>query len=817
MTSPIDPVLSGSSNRAQPPAPPPPQKRHWFVRLLMWLFGLAVAGAATLALLVLVALSVAYPNLPDVTSLQNYQPKLPLRIYSSEGNLISEFGEERRSYVPFDEIPKVMKDAVLAIEDARFYEHGGIDYVGVARAGLANFSKSKSQGASTITMQVARNVYLSSEKTFTRKIYEMLLAFKLEHSLTKDQILEIYLNQIFLGNRAYGFAAASEAYFGKSIKNVSIAEAAMLAGLPKAPSLYNPIVNPSRARTRQVYILERMVENRFITPEQAEEARNEQLVYKRASYGDEVHAEYVGEMVRQLIYDQYGAEAYTRGLNVYTTISTRDQNAAYQAVRRGILNYDGRRAYRGPEHFVTLPKDKELIEEAISDALSDYPDAGEMVAAIVTEASPRKVVVRRSDNEDITITGNGLRFAGFALSSKASATQKIRPGAVVRIVKAKSGWEIRQLPEVESALVAMDPRTGAIQALVGGFDFNKNKFNHVTQAYRQPGSSFKPFIYSAGLETGIMPTTLVSDSALYFGSDVTGGKPWSPKNYDGSNGPPLTVRQALAKSKNMVSIRILQSVGTQKTQEWAGRFGFPAERTPPYLTLALGAGTTTPLEMAVGYSVFANGGYAVNPYIISLIKDQRGNVISEVKPTALSEDRRAIPERNAFVMNSLMNEVTTRGTAARATSALGRSDLYGKTGTTNDSKDAWFAGFQATQVAVVWMGFDNPRNLGDRETGGGLSLPIWIQYMQTALKGVPVTDLTRKPPEGVTRQGDWAYDEYAGGRGISRIGVSNYNPNPSRSSSSGGSGSSSSGPQGADPAGAPSNSPLANDDLFRGN
>ena len=301
MTSPIDPVLSGSSNRAQPPAPPPPQKRHWFVRLLMWLFGLAVAGAATLALLVLVALSVAYPNLPDVTSLQNYQPKLPLRIYSSEGNLISEFGEERRSYVPFDEIPKVMKDAVLAIEDACFYEHGGIDYVGVARAGLANFSKSKSQGASTITMQVARNVYLSSEKTFTRKIYEMLLAFKLEHSLTKDQILEIYLNQIFLGNRAYGFAAASEAYFGKSIKDVSIAEAAMLAGLPKAPSLYNPIVNPSRARTRQVYILERMVENRFITPEQAEEARNEQLVYKRASYGDEVHAEYVGGRVRQLI------------------------------------------------------------------------------------------------------------------------------------------------------------------------------------------------------------------------------------------------------------------------------------------------------------------------------------------------------------------------------------------------------------------------------------------------------------------------------------------------------------------------------------
>lgn len=818
MTTPTDPVFSGTTPPAQPPTPPQRPKRHWLTRLFYWLVGLLVAGAATLALLVAVALSVAYPNLPDVSSLQNYQPKLPLRIYSAEGNLISEFGEERRSYVPFNEIPKHMKDAVLAIEDARFYEHGGIDYVGVARAGLANFSRSKSQGASTITMQVARNVYLSSEKTFTRKIYEMLLAFKLERTLSKDQIFEIYLNQIFLGNRAYGFAAAAEAYFGKSLRDVNLAEAAMLAGLPKAPSLYNPIVNPSRARTRQVYILDRMVENHFISADQAQQAKDTQLVYKRASFGaEDIHADYVGEMVRQLIYDQYGAEAYTRGLNVYTTISTRDQNAAYEAVRKGILNYDARRPYRGPEHFITLPKGKDLIEEAISDALADYPDAGEMVSAVVTDASPRKVVARRSDNEDIEITGNGLRFASFALSAKASATQKIRPGAIIRLVKTKAGWEIRQLPEVESALVAMDPRSGAIQALVGGFDFNKNKFNHATQAFRQPGSSFKPFIYSAGLETGIMPSTVVSDDELYFGSDVTGGKPWSPKNYDGYNGPPLTVRQALAKSKNMVSIRILQSVGTQKTQEWAGRFGFPADRTPPYLTLALGAGTSSPLELAVGYSVFANGGYAVNPYIISLIKDQRGNVISETHPAGLSEDRRAIPARNAFVMNSLMNEVTTRGTAARATGALGRSDLYGKTGTTNDSKDAWFAGFQATQVAVVWMGFDVPRNLGDGETGGGLSLPVWIQYMQTALKGVPVTDLLRKPPEGLVRQGDWAYDEYAGGRGISRIGVSNYNPNPVRKRSSGSrSGSSGEGDDEGGSTPAPDNSPVS-DDLYRGN
>ena len=757
-----------------PQAPRPPARRGWFSRLVLWVLGLVSAFVVTGAMLLMVALAVAYPNLPDISSLQNYQPKLPLRIYTADGDLISEFGEERRSFVPFNEIPKSMKNAVLAIEDARFYEHGGIDFTGVLRAGLANFSRSKSQGASTITMQVARNVYLSSEKTFTRKIYEMLLAFKMEHALTKDQILEIYMNQIYLGNRAYGFAAASEAYFGKPLQQINLAEAAMLAGLPKAPSQYNPVVNPSRARVRQLYILQRMVENGFITPAQAEEAKNTQIVLKHATKGETVHAEYVGEMVRQLIYAQYGAEAYTRGLDVYTTISTKDQNAAYAAVRAGILRYDARRPYRGPEHFVNLPSDPALLDDAVVDALADYPDAGDMLSAVVISASPRRVVVRRSDNDDITITGDGLRFAAWALSGRAGSAQQIRRGAIVRIVKAPGGgWSIRQLPEVESALVAMDPRTGAIRSLVGGYDFAKNKFNHVTQALRQPGSSFKPFIYSAALEAGVSPSTVVSDSELVFDAGVTGGQPWAPKNYDGSFGPPLTVRQALAKSKNLVSIRILQTVGTQKTQEWAGRFGFPPDRTPPYLTLALGAGTTNPLEMAVGYSVFANGGYAVNPYIISLIKDQRGNTLLETKPAAPNEARRAIPTRNAFIMDSLLNEVATHGTAARATQALGRPDLYGKTGTTNDSKDAWFAGFQPSLVTVVWFGFDNPRNLGDGETGGGLSLPIWIDYMRTALKDVPVNEIHVKPPLGVVRSnGDWAYEEFAGGRGISRIGVS---------------------------------------------
>ena len=747
-------------------------KRLGGPRWLLLTAGISSVVVLMAMLLTFMGLSIVYTRLPDISSLQNYQPKLPLRIFTAEGNLIAEFGEERRSYVPFNEIPQTVKNAILAIEDARFYQHSGIDYTGVLRAGLANFSRAKSQGASTITMQVARNVYLSSEKTIKRKLHEMLLAFKMEHALTKDQILEIYMNQIFLGNRAYGFAAAAEAYFGKSIKNVNLAEAAMLAGLPKAPSLYNPVVNPERARIRQLYILDRMVENGFITQPQADAAKATPLVIKRLTPDDQVHGGHVAEMVRQLIYAQYGAESYTRGLNVYTTISTKDQNAAYNAVRQGVLNYDARRPYRGPEYFVELPKDPDLLDDAIQETLSNIPDAGDMLAAVVIDAKPGKVVVRRTDSEPIAITGGGLRFASWSLSGRAPAAQQIRRGAVIRIVKAGTDWEIRQLPEVESALVAMDPRTGAIQALIGGIDFAKNSFNRVTQAYRQPGSSFKPFIYSAALEAGVMPNTLISDSPLTLDAGVTGGRAWSPKNYDGSFGPPLTMRQGLTKSNNLVSVRILQTVGTQKTQDWAIRFGFPAERTPPYLTMALGAGTVTPMELATGYAVFANGGYKINPYIIALIKDQRGNTITEVAPPTLREGMRTIPERNVFVMDTLLNDVAMRGTAAKAAAELGRSDVYGKTGTTNDSKDAWFAGFQPTQVAVVWFGYDTPRNLGDHETGGGLSLPIWIRYMRTALNGVPVTPLTAKPPAGVVQSGgDWTYAEYASGQGVASIGI----------------------------------------------
>ncbi len=739
---------------------------------LVWLGGTLIALALCAAMAGLMALAIAYPNLPDVSELSNYRPKLPLRVYTAEGTLISEFGEERRHLTPIADIPQVMKDAVLAIEDARFYEHNGVDYVGVARAALANLGREKAQGASTITMQVARNVYLSSEKTYTRKIYEVLLTFKLEHALTKDRILEIYMNQIFLGNRAYGFAAASETYFGKPLKDITVAEAAMLAGIPKFPSSANPIANFTRARERQLHIIDRMQENGFITAEQAAAAKQQELRIRPANESARVHAEYVAEMVRQMMFAQYGDETYSRGLNVYTSIKAADQNAAYAALRRGILDYDRRQAYRGPEKFIELPKDRPGIEEAVDDALASHPDAGELQAAVVTQVDTgaRKVTLMRRGGEVIEVSGDGLRPVSSGLSAKAGPNIRIRPGAIVRVTTNSRGhWDLTQLPEVEGALVALDPRNGAVRALVGGFDYDKNKFNHVTQAWRQPGSSFKPFIYSAALEKGFSPTTIINDTPLFFDASVTGGQPWEPKNYEGGFEGPMTMKRGLARSRNMISIRILQTVTPQYGQEWLSRFGFDADKHPPYLTMALGAGSVTPMQLATGFAVFANGGYRVNPFLITRVTDHTGKVLVESQPAGPSEANRAIDARNAFIMTNMLQEVARSGTAAKAQAALKRPDIGGKTGTTNDSMDAWFAGYQPTLVATVWMGYDTPRNLGSRETGGGLSLPIWINFMQTALKGVPVTEPT--PPEGVVKiGGDWYYEEYARGGGISNLG-----------------------------------------------
>jgi penicillin-binding protein 1A len=748
-----------------------PRRRHWLVRLMLWTSGVLAATIFSVLLAVGLALAVAFPSLPDISELSDYRPKLPLRIYSAEGDLLGEFGEERRNLTPIAQIPKIMSNAVLAIEDARFYQHGGVDYVGVVRAGLANVGRVKSQGASTITMQVARNVYLSSEKTFTRKIYEILLTLKLEHLLTKDQILEIYMNQIFLGNRAYGFAAASETYFGKPLKDITIAEAAMLAGLPKAPSAYNPISNPKRARSRQLYIIDRMVENGFITEKEAEDAKKQEIRIRTLATSSPAHAEFVTEMVRQLMYAQYGEETYTRGLDVQTTIRSLDQETAYRALRRGIMDFERRQVYRGPEKFLNLPAAGQELEDAVDESLDEHPDNGDLMSAVVLEADSKKIRAMRAAGETLEITGEGLKPGQSGLSEKAPPNIRIRRGALIRVTKAAKGnWEITQLPEVEGAFVSLDPREGSIKALVGGFDFMKNKFNHVTQAWRQPGSSFKPFIYSAALEKGFTPSTVVNDAPLFFDADVTGSQPWEPKNYDGVFEGPMTLRRGLAKSKNMISIQILQSIGPQYAQDWITRFGFEAEKHPPYLTMALGAGTVTPIQMATAYSVFANGGYRINPWLISRVSEQRGKVLVETQTPELDETQRAIEPRNAFMMTSLLQEVTRTGTAARAQAVLKRTDVYGKTGTTNDSMDAWFAGFQPTLAAVTWIGYDTPRKLGDKETGGGLSLPIWISYMDTVLKDVPVTEFSA--PEGVVHvDGEWYYDEFARGAGVTSLGL----------------------------------------------
>ncbi len=730
---------------------------------------LVVAGGLVLGY----ALVVAWPNMPSLDALTDYRPKVPLRIYTSDHVLIGEFGEERRDIVHFKDVPDSLKKAILAIEDARFYDHGGVDLTGILRAGVVALTNGHAtQGASTITMQVARNFFLSSEKTYTRKIYEMLLAYRIERALTKDQILEVYMNQIYLGQRAYGFASAARVYFGKDLKDITLAEAAMLAGLPKAPSAYNPVVNPKRAKVRQEYILQRMLELNFITREQYDEAVAQPLVVKGAGREYSVHAEYVAEMVRQMMYAQYREETYTRGFNVITTIDSADQQVAYTALRKGIMDYERRHGYRGPEGFIELPSAADEREQAIDDALLEHPDNGELIAAVVTAASPRQITVAFIDGSSATIEGENLRFAAGALSANAQPNRRIRPGAIVRVVKNDAGkWSITQLPQVEGAFISIVPQDGAIRSLVGGFDYNKNKFNHVTQAWRQPGSSFKPFIYSASLDKGLGPATVINDGPLYFSAAETGGQPWEPKNYGGGFEGPMSMRTALQRSRNLVSIRILNHIGTKYAQQYITRFGFDADRHPAYLPMALGAGLVTPLQMAGAYSVFANGGYRVNPYLIAEVTDPNGAIVARAQPLMAEQNApRAIDARNAYVMNSLLQSVAQRGTGAK-TNVLKRTDLAGKTGTTNDSHDAWFAGYQHTLAAIAWIGYDNPRSLGDRETGGGLALPVWIDYMGAALKGVP--DFKPTMPDGVESLGGELYfTDFTPGHGfVSTVGV----------------------------------------------
>jgi penicillin-binding protein 1A len=750
-------------------------KNNLLARLAFGFIGLGIALCLIAGLIVAFALAMAYPNLPALDSLTDYRPKMPLRIFSADKVLIGEFGEERRNLVRIKDIPDVMKKAVLAIEDDRFYEHGGVDYVGIARAALHNLTGGAKQGASTITQQVARNFFLSSEQTFKRKIYEILLAWKIEQNLSKDQILEVYMNQIYLGQRAYGFSSAAQIYFGKRLQDVSVAEAAMLAGLPKAPSAYNPVANPKRAKVRQQYILQRMRQLGYITDAQLEQAKNEELKVKTDSTEFGVHAEYVAEMARQLVYEQYKEDTYTRGLNVYTTITKADQDAAYLALRRGVMDYEKRHGYRGPEGYMDIPASKEEADAAIEVELAEHAESDDLVPAVVLEASAKVVRAVLSSGEEISISGPGLGFAASALSSNASPNRRIKRGAIIRVIQDGKNWSITHMPEVESAFVAANTEDGAIRAMVGGFDYNRNKFNHVTQAWRQPGSSFKPFIYSSSLEKGLSPATVINDAPISFDAGQTGGQAWEPKNYDGKYEGPMTMRKGLTKSKNMISIRILNKVGAKYGQEYATRFGFDADKNPPYLTLALGAGAVTPLQMAGAYAVFANGGYKVNPYLISKVTDSDNHVLSQVKPEkAGDEANRVIDVRNAFLIDSMLKDVVRFGTATKALS-LKRPDIAGKTGTTNDSFDAWFAGYQAKVVGIAWIGFDQPKNLGNRETGGGLALPIWIGYMQKALKDIPIEE--RMMPDGIIQTaGDYYYAENPPGTGVASLGLGDQVP-----------------------------------------
>jgi penicillin-binding protein 1A len=745
----------------------PSQQRGFLNPNIVKFLAFTVLGFAVIAALIIAyALIFINPRLPSLDVITDYRPKIPLRIYSEDHVLLGEFGEEKRNLVKLDDIPANVKNAVLAIEDYRFYQHGGIDYIGIMRALAADVLRGHaSQGASTITMQVARNVFLTKEKTLSRKIYEVLLANKIEATLTKDQILEVYMNQIYLGQRAFGFAAAARTYFGKDIKDITLAQAAMLAGLPKAPSAYNPIVNPKRARIRQQYILQRMLDLDFITKQQYDAAVTEDIKVRAPGNQYNIHAEYVTEMVRQLVYAQYKEDTYTRGITVTTTVNAVHQKAAYDAVRKGVMDYDRRHGYRGPEETIELPSNSDDRAQAIDDAMDDHPDNDDIVAAVVISADPKQVQAVLRSGDKISFSGDALKFVAAALGPKAKKEIRIEPGAVIRVMQdARNNWQIVQLPEVEATLVSVVPQNGAIRALVGGFDFTQNNFNHVTQAWRQPGSTFKPFIYAAALEKGFAPASIINDAPVSY--PAGNGQPnWEPKDDDPPAGP-MTMRTALQKSINLVAIRTLDAIGVKYAQDFiTSHFGFDVDKVPPYLPMALGAGQTTPLQLAAAYSIFANGGYRINPYLITQITDSRGRVLSKADPLIVGNNApRAIDERNSYIMTNLLQSVAQRGTGARSNS-LHRTDLAGKTGTTNDAMDGWFAGYQRTLTTVTWMGYDQPKTLGSKEFGAQLALPIWVDYMAAALRDVPQFD--SPAPAGISFiDGEPYYDNFTPGNGF---------------------------------------------------
>jgi len=757
------------------------KQRGFIVLTSLLLAALALLAAAALALAA--AAAWYWNDLPPLDKATDYRPRQHLQVLTADGVEIAQFGTERRIFVPIAQTPQRLKQAVLATEDAQFYEHGGISWRGLARAVVANLGGGVPQGASTITQQVARTFFLSTRRTPERKIKEALLALQLERQLGKDQILELYFNQIYLGQRAYGFGAAAQVYFGKTLDRLTLAEAAMLAGLPQNPIHANPISSVARAQQRQVWVLSRLLKTGAIDAGEHALALAEPLQLRSAKFED-VDAQHVAEMARLAVVERLGEKAYTEGVRVTTSLRADEQRAAHAALRRAVLAHERKQPWRGPEDFEALPDDPALADRAAALALKDQRDDEDLRVAIVLAAGPAEISARLASGETVTVRGDSLRRVQRALQPQAPATLALRRGAIVRLLAQARGrgvqWQLAQWPQADAAFVALDPATGRIRALVGGFDFHRQQFNRVTRAQRQPGSAFKPFLYSAALEHGVMPETLVDDAPLgegghgdngdAFGTPALRPGTWNPKNSDDRYDGEIAMREGLVRSKNLVSIRLLQHVGLAPAREWMARFGFDLAQQPQNLTLALGSGSVTPLQMAQAYAAFANGGHRVTPLLIERIVDAQGRVLFEAPPPpAMGEGTRVLPERNVFVVNTLLRDVTQRGTAARAQAALQRGDLYGKTGTTNDAVDAWFAGWAPGVVGVAWMGYDEPRGLGEGESGGGLALPIWIDSMARALRGVPVQPLV--PPEGVVAVGgDWRYAEFADGGFVARVG-----------------------------------------------
>ncbi len=765
-----------------------------FLKFSLWLVGLgAVVGAIALA----AVFFYLEPKLPPIDSLKDVSFQVPLRVYSRDRKLIAEFGEKRRLPLSYDELPERLVQAFLAAEDHRFFEHPGVDYQGLLRAATQLIlTGKKKQGGSTITMQVARNFFLTRKKTYVRKLNEILLALKIERELSKEKILELYVNKIYLGHRSYGVGAAAQVYYGKKLDQLNLAQLAMIAGLPKAPSRYNPVTNPQRALERRDYVLGNMRDLGFISDAEYRQAKAEPVTASLHSAAIEVEAPYVAEMVRAEMIGRYGETIYTSGYSVYTTIDSRLQRAANEALRSALLAYDQRHGYRGPEQHLELTGEE--TDQELDELIEARPRAPALRTGVVVAVDKRSVQVYLGNGERAEIPWEGLKWARPYVNENRrgpepkQAADILQQGDIVRLARAtrkvktkKKGakkqqeetvsyWRLAQVPQVEGALISLDPNDGAILALIGGYDYYRNKFNRVTQAKRQPGSGFKAFIYSAALEAGFTPASLINDAPVVFDDPSLEGA-WRPENYSGKFFGPTRLRYALTKSRNLVSIRLLRAMGIEFALKHIALFGFDPATLPHNLSLALGSGAVTPLQMAAGYAILANGGYRVEPYFIERIEDASQKVLFQADPLRVcpecvageqgsrdsagegqtqigsdGEERvapRVISPQNWYLMNSMMRDVVRFGTARRAR-ALGRHDLAGKTGTTNDQKDAWFNGFNRNLVAIAWVGFDSAKPLGRGEVGGRAALPAWMAYMGEALKGVE--EIPLEMPEGIT-------------------------------------------------------------------